>query len=79
MKMANKDSFETKMKNLETIVSNLEKGELPLEDSLKEFQKGIQISSELQNELKTAEETLTKIMQDNGEETTFNLEDSDKE
>ena len=38
-----------------------------------EFQKGIQLSSELQETLKNAEKTLTKVMQDNGEETNLDL------
>jgi len=54
--------FEQSVTELEEIVKQLEKGELTLEDSLKQFEKGIGLARRCQNVLNQAEqkiETLT--------------------
>ncbi|KAF0468203.1 exodeoxyribonuclease VII small subunit [Pediococcus pentosaceus] len=71
--MSEEKTFEENLQELQQVVSNLEQGDIPLEKALTEFQKGIQLSSELQETLKNAEKTLTKVMQDNGEETNLDL------
>ncbi len=48
-------SFEESLKKLETIVDQLEKGELPLEDSLKLFEEGVGLSAVCKEELDAAE------------------------
>lgn len=48
-------SFEDSLKKLETIVERLEKGDLPLEDSLKLFEEGVGLSSACKQELDAAE------------------------
>lgn len=72
--MAKEKTFEENLQELQTVVSNLEQGDIPLEKALTEFQKGIKLSTELQDTLKNAEKTLTKVMQDNGEESNLDLE-----
>jgi exodeoxyribonuclease VII small subunit len=47
--------FEDSLKQLETIVGQLEQGDLPLEDSLKLFEEGIRLSAECKEELEAAE------------------------
>lgn len=61
-----KTSFEDQMNELEEIVSNLENGNVPLEEALKDFQKGVKLSGELQKKLTDAEETVTKLMDKEG-------------
>lgn len=54
--------FEQSITELEEIVRQLEKGELTLEESLKQFEKGISLARHCQNALNQAEqkiETLT--------------------
>jgi exodeoxyribonuclease VII small subunit len=54
--------FEQSINDLEEIVRQLEKGELSLEDSLKQFEKGISLARRCQDVLQKAEqkiETLT--------------------
>lgn len=54
--------FEQSISELEEIVRQLEKGELTLEDSLKQFEKGISLARKCQDVLQKAEqkiETLT--------------------
>jgi exodeoxyribonuclease VII small subunit len=48
-------SFEESLKKLETIVDQLEKGDLTLEDSLKLFEEGVGLSAACKKELDTAE------------------------
>lgn len=48
-------SFEESLKKLESIVAQLEKGDLPLEDSLKLFEEGMALSAACKRELEAAE------------------------
>lgn len=48
-------TFEESLKKLETIVDQLEKGELPLEQSLKLFEEGVSLSAVCKQEIDTAE------------------------
>ena len=65
--MSEQLTFEEKLQQLETIVSQLEKGDRPLETALVDFQTGVGLVKDLQKTLKDAEETLAKVMDDNGE------------
>jgi exodeoxyribonuclease VII small subunit len=47
--------FEDSLKRLETIVAQLEEGDLPLEDSLKLFEEGMRLSAVCKEELDAAE------------------------
>jgi exodeoxyribonuclease VII small subunit len=48
-------SFEESLKKLETIVEQLEKGDLNLEESLKLFEEGVGLSTACKQELDAAE------------------------
>ena len=48
-------TFEESLKKLESIVDQLEKGELTLEDSLKLFEEGVGLSAACKAELDAAE------------------------
>lgn len=50
--------FEKSMAELQEIVMQLEKGELPLEDSLKQFEQGITIARQCQTILNQAEQKI---------------------
>ena len=75
--MAEKVTFEQDMKNLEEIVKKLEQGDIPLEEAVEKFKQGIDLSKKLQNTLLQAEETLTKVIDDNGDEQLFERETED--
>ncbi|MBX0282904.1 exodeoxyribonuclease VII small subunit [Ligilactobacillus salivarius] len=75
--MAEKVTFEQDMKNLEEIVKKLEQGDIPLEEAVEKFKQGIDLSKKLQNTLLQAEETLTKVIDDNGDEQLFEKENED--
>ena len=56
--------LEKSLAELETIVEQLESGELPLEASLKEFERGVRLSRECQGALKDAEQRVQVLMGD---------------
>ena len=55
-----KANFEDNMENLEKIVTELEKGELNLDDSISKFEEGIKISKECNKILEEAEKKITE-------------------
>ena len=55
-------SFEESLKKLESIVDQLEKGDLPLEDSLKLFEEGVGLSAACKKELDAAEGKVQILM-----------------
>ena len=72
-----KANFEENMNKLETIVADLEKGDLNLDDSVKKFEEGIKISKECNEMLEEAEKKITILLQkeDKREEKEFTTED----
>lgn len=62
--------FETAMLELEDLVSNIETGSLSLENSLKEFERGIKLSRICHQALTDAEQRV-KILTTDGEEEDF--------
>lgn len=61
--------FEQSISELEEIVKQLEKGELSLEDSLKQFEKGISLARQCQDVLQKAEQKIeTLVSTDNSDE-----------
>ena len=63
-------SFEASMIELEELVSKIESGNLSLEESLKEFERGIKLSRICQQALKDAEQRV-KILNSEGKEDDF--------
>lgn len=61
-KQSSKTNFETQLTELESIVEQLESGELPLEDALKVFEKGVKLSRQCQQLLSEAEQKVTILM-----------------
>jgi exodeoxyribonuclease VII small subunit len=54
--------LEKSLADLEAIVEQLESGEMPLEKSLKEFERGVRLSRECQGALKDAEQRVQVLM-----------------
>lgn len=57
-------SFETSLAELEQIVAKLESGDLPLEESLELFEKGIKLSRECRERLTKAERRIEILIKD---------------
>ena len=58
--------FEQKLAELETLVEQLESGELELADSLKRFQRGVELSRECRQMLDEAQQTVEQVMREDG-------------
>lgn len=63
-----KNNFEEQLNSLQEIVTNLENGNVPLDDALKQFQEGVKISRDLDKKLTQAEETVAKLIDSDGTE-----------
>ena len=62
MNIVEEVSFEENMERLEKIVAELEKGELNLDDSVKKFEEGINISKKCNDILEKAEKKITILL-----------------
>lgn len=58
-------SFEQALAELETLVESLERGELSLEESLKSFERGVELTRSCQQSLKAAEQKVRILTQKN--------------
>ena len=67
--------FETALTELEGLVQRMEGGELSLEDSLKEFERGVQLTRICQESLKAAEQRV-KVLSADGKEQDFLTDDT---
>lgn len=74
--MTENKKFEDNLAELEKIVANLERGNVPLEDALAQFEVGVKLSQELQKTLTDTEKTLTKMINNQGQEVAFDVENS---
>jgi exodeoxyribonuclease VII small subunit len=59
--------FETAMRDLEELVERLEHGDLPLEESLAAFERGVMLTRACQNALKEAEQKVEILLKKAGE------------
>lgn len=72
--MEKEKKFEEKMKDLETIVNELESGEIDLDSSIEKYTQAMKLVKECDEKLKTIEEQVNKIVTENGTIEDFNIE-----
>ena len=60
-------SFEQSMERLTQIVTQLEKGELPLEESLRLFEEGVKLSRMAQERLDSAQQRIERLLSVDGQ------------
>lgn len=58
--------FEQSLSALEALVNKMEEGDLTLEESLKAFETGIQLTRDCQTRLAAAEQQVQKLMEQQG-------------
>ena len=58
--------FETSLKRLETLVTQMEQGDMPIEDALKAFEEGIGLTRECQTILDQAEQKVQVLVENRG-------------
>ncbi|WP_346837492.1 exodeoxyribonuclease VII small subunit [Microbulbifer sp. SAOS-129_SWC] len=59
-------TFEQALEELEQLVERLEAGELPLDEALADFERGVKLTRECQQKLATAEQKVKVLMEENG-------------
>jgi len=76
-KRAKKPDFESALEELETLVERMESGEATLEDSLKDFERGIELTRTCQKQLREAEQKVEILLQQEGRDTLIPFEDDE--
>ena len=69
--------FEAAMTELETLVERLETGDLPLEESLQAFERGIALTRSCQSALKDAEQKVEVLLKKAGQPVIQEFEEPD--
>ncbi|OES44407.1 exodeoxyribonuclease VII small subunit [Domibacillus iocasae] len=69
-------SFEQAMDELEKITARLEEGDVPLEEALEEYKRGMELSALCHSKLKKAETELAKLVTSDGDQP-FRLDGED--
>ncbi len=60
--------FERSLSELEALVAKLEQGDVPLEDALKTFERGVALTRQCQTALRTAQQKVEVLLTRNGNE-----------
>ena len=68
-KKTEKINFESAIKELESLVEQMEQGDITLEQSLENFERGIELTRACQKALQEAEQKVQILTQKQGEET----------
>ena len=67
--------FEQSLTELEALVAKLEQGDVPLEEALKTFERGVALTRQCQTALRSAQQKVEVLLARNGEETIESLVD----
>ncbi len=72
------NNFESNIEKLEKVVAELENDELSLDESVKKFEEGIELSKKCNDILQNAEKRITILLEnaDKYEEKEFNVENN---
>jgi len=70
--------FEQALAELEALVARLERGDLPLDEALKTFERGVELTRHCQGSLKAAQQRVEILLKRNGqvEPEPFNMTES---
>lgn len=67
-KPADTFSFEAALEELEQLVERMERGDISLEESLKDFERGIELTRGCQEALRNAEQKVQILLEKRGQE-----------
>ena len=73
----NLPDFEQSLTELEALVAKLEQGDVPLEEALKTFERGVALTRQCQAALRVAQQKVEVLLTRNGEETLTPLLDEE--
>ena len=66
--------FEEKLKELESIIADLENGEIDLDQSIEKYTRAMKLVKECDEKLKSVEEQVSKLVTEEGELQDFEME-----
>jgi exodeoxyribonuclease VII small subunit len=69
--------FEQSLTELEALVAKLEQGDVPLEEALKTFERGVALTRQCQSSLRNAQQKVEVLLARNGEETIESFSDDE--
>lgn len=72
--MEKEKKLEEDLKNLETIVKELESGDVDLDDAINKYTEAMKIAKKCSDKLAKAEEQVNKILTESGKLEDFNVE-----
>jgi len=67
MSEAKTPDFEQALAELEALVARLERGDMPLDDALKTFERGVELTRQCQGSLKAAQQRVEILLKRNGQ------------
>ena len=70
-------AFEKALEELESLVERLESGDLSLDDSLKQFKRGVELTRHCQGVLDSAQQTVQKLIDSDDESSAVPFDSSD--
>jgi exodeoxyribonuclease VII small subunit len=65
--LADTPDFERSLSELESLVERLERGDLPLEDALQTFERGVELTRHCQSSLKAAQQKVEILLKRSGQ------------
>jgi exodeoxyribonuclease VII small subunit len=71
--------FEQSLTELEALVARLEQGDVPLEEALKTFERGVALTRQCQTALRTAQQKVEVLLSRNGEESVESFSDDEED
>jgi len=71
--------FEQSLTELEALVARLEQGDVPLEDALKTFERGVTLTRQCQSALRTAQQKVEILLARDGNESIEAFSDDEDE
>ena len=77
-KKAEKFDFEKALNELEKLVENMEEGDMSLEDSMKQFERGVALTRSCQQALADAEQKVQILLKTSGSEELVAFDDSNE-
>jgi exodeoxyribonuclease VII small subunit len=75
-KKDDKFDFEKALKELEKLVENMEQGDMSLEDSMKQFERGVALTRSCQQALADAEQKVQVLLQNAGKDELVPFDDN---
>lgn len=68
-------TFEERLQQVETLIAKMESGEMPLEEAMQQYEAGLNALNALEKELTAAQQRLTVLRQQNGEDIEVPMEE----